>query len=135
MEFARQSHECSPTSRSSRRRCRPTRACHPALGRERFEDRTLLSTALVSINAAGTASGKSDSDFTSSPLSATEQFGVMSQSTQANVSADGTRVVFVSDATDIVASQSESPWLKRDTVYLARLHDGNGPSPLPRSRT
>ena len=41
-------------------RKRPTRAYRPALGVERFEERTLLSVSLVSVNAAGTTSSNSD---------------------------------------------------------------------------
>src|SRR5690348_3378930 len=40
---------------AARRGCRPSRTFRPSLGVERFEERTLLSIALLSVNAAGTA--------------------------------------------------------------------------------
>jgi hypothetical protein len=64
MTFARRSHGLIPmSSLSSRRGRRPSRARRPSLGPERREERMLLSTALVSVNAAETGPGDSVSDF------------------------------------------------------------------------
>ena len=63
MMFARRSHGLIPMSRSSRRGRRPSRARGPGLVVEGCEGRMLLSTALVTLDAAGTAAGNSVSDF------------------------------------------------------------------------
>ncbi len=52
-----------PLSRIAAQGRRPSRARRPALGMERCEERTLLSIALVSVNATGTAVPNGNSDF------------------------------------------------------------------------
>src|SRR4051812_28629642 len=88
-----------PLADASRRGRRPSRTFHPSLGFERFEERTLLSVALISANAAGTASGNSDSSFVD-PNSL--YLGGPSDG-KASISADGKALAFQSDATDLVA--------------------------------
>ena len=75
---------------------------------ERCEERMLLSTALVSVDAAGTAAGNSDSDFDSHVVLGAPQLGGPSQSPKSNLSADGTRLVFVSEATDLVGALDDT---------------------------
>ena len=104
MTFARRSLALFPFSMSSSRRGRrPSRARQPSLGPERCEERVLLSTALVSANAAGSAAGNGNSDF-SGVSSVGESPLAPPQSPQTNLSADGTRLVFASDTTDLVGS-------------------------------
>ena len=68
MMFARRNHGLIPiSSLSSRRGRRPSRARRPSLGPERCEERMLLSTALVSLDAQGTAAANGNSDFSSPP--------------------------------------------------------------------
>jgi hypothetical protein len=103
MNFARPSRGHSSSSAITRKNRRPTRACRPAQGLERFEERMLLSAALVSVNVAGTAAGNSTSDFIG-----TNSYNGPAQPTDSVVSADGTRVVFVSQATNLVASLNDT---------------------------
>ncbi len=108
MKFARWSAERSLMSRESRRGPRASRVCRPALGLERFEERVLLSTAIVSINATGAAAANGNSDFANT-LGEDEGVGVSGpQEPQGNLSADGTQLVFVSDATNLVSSPSDT---------------------------
>jgi hypothetical protein len=67
----------------------------------------LLSTALVSVNAAGTAAGNSTSDFNNAMYGGPPGGGP-SESQQTNLSADGTKLVFVSEATDLVGSLKDT---------------------------
>ena len=69
---------------------------------EGCEGRMLLSTTLVSLNAAGTAPGNSVSDFDTTTLGALNSASP-SQSLKANLGADGTKLVFASEATDLVS--------------------------------
>jgi dipeptidyl aminopeptidase/acylaminoacyl peptidase len=112
MMFARRSSALFSTSRMCGRGRRPSRACRPALGMERCEERTLLSVALVSVNATGTAGGDSDSGFVSTSLDDVAPFVNATQAdpgaTPVSLSADGTQLVFVSDATDLVGSTTET---------------------------
>jgi Tol biopolymer transport system component len=110
MMFARRSNAYFSTFEQDRQPRRPSRACRPALGMEQFEERTLLSIALVSVNAAGTADGNGDSDFDSTSLDADTTFGAQYQfqSNPGALSADGTMLVFASDATDLVGGANET---------------------------
>ena len=105
MRFARRSLALFPFSMSSSRRghARPSRSRRPSLGLERCEERMLLSTALVSANAAGSAAGNGNSDF-SGVSSVGDSPLAPPPSPQTNLSADGTRLVFASDTTDLVGS-------------------------------
>jgi hypothetical protein len=103
---------------SSRRGRRPSRTFHPSLGGERFEERTLLSVALVSVNAAGTASGNSDSSFFDSNSSGYR--GPTPDET--SMSADGKSVVFQSDATDLVGGVYDSN--KATDVFVRNVQTG-----------
>ncbi len=107
MTFARRSHGLIPMSRSSRRGRRPSRARGPGLVVEGCEVRMLLSTALVTLNAAGTAAGNSVSGFDTTTVG-TLNSGSPSQSLQSNLSADGTKLVFASEATDLVGGLDDT---------------------------
>jgi hypothetical protein len=108
MTFARRSHGLIPmSSLPSRRGRRPSRARRPSLGPERCEERMLLSIALVSSNAAGTGPGNSMSDFSSVTYGGPPGGGP-TDSPQANLSADGTKLVFVSEATNLVGSLKDT---------------------------
>ncbi len=108
MKFARWSDERSTISRSTRRGPRRSRACRPAVGLERCEERVLLSTTLVSASATGAAAANGNSDF-ANILGEEQGWGPAGpQSTQGNLSADGTQFVFVSDATNLVASGNDA---------------------------
>jgi hypothetical protein len=92
------------------RRLRRSRVYRPALGEggdggaERIEPRTLLSTGLVSINAAGTAAGDNGSMLgDNTPTTLAPPPG----QSAATLSADGKFLVFQSDATDLVAGLSD----------------------------
>jgi Tol biopolymer transport system component len=67
----------------------------------------LLSIALVSVNAAGTAPGNSISDFGNVTYGGPPGGGT-TESPQANLSTDGTKLVFVSEATDLVGSLKDT---------------------------
>src|SRR5262249_38859381 len=109
MMFARRSHGLFPVTRLSRRGRRPSRVCRPTLGLERCEERRLLSISLVSINAAGTASGNSVSDFSDTSLDGMPLGSPGSaQSPSGKLSADGTRLVFASEATNLVGSLDDT---------------------------
>jgi hypothetical protein len=120
----------SVTRRAGRRR-RPSRVFRPALGFERIEERTLLSLALVSVNAAGTASGNSDSSFTVNPLNGGPGIpdpaalaSPLASPAQAvgSTNADGTLMVFQSDATDLVSGVYDSN--KASDVFVRTLQTG-----------
>ena len=66
---------------------------------ERCEERTLLSVALISGNVAGAGSTTSESDFVSTSLDSEDSYYGPTQSNPGGLSADGTKLVFVSDAT------------------------------------
>src|SRR6516165_5623214 len=91
--------------RPAARRGRPSRWFRPALGAQRFEDRTMLSVGLVSVNAAGTASGNSDS-----MLPVNLNVGALGTAGEAfqEMSSDGRLMVFQSDATNLVAGVYDS---------------------------
>jgi hypothetical protein len=99
MEFTGRNHGSPLTSRLSGPARRPSRACHPTLGMERCEARTLLSVALISGNVAGAGSTTSESDFVSTSLDGEDSYYGPTQSNPGGLSADGTQLVFVSDAT------------------------------------
>src|SRR4051812_2951876 len=106
-------------ARASRRGRRPSRTFQPSsLGMERFEERTLLSVALVSVNAAGTASGNSDSSFVD-PYALDLGSPTAGKS---SISADGKSLVFQSDATDLVDGVYDSN--KATDVYVRDLQTG-----------
>jgi Tol biopolymer transport system component len=139
MKFARWNLGLFPVSRFSGQGRRPSRALRPSLGMERCEERTLLSIALVSVNAAGTASANSDSDFVSTSLDNSLSFNSPNPFL-ASLSADGTKLVFVSDATDLVGSltdtnQSSNVFVRNTTTGVTSLvsatpngQPGNGDS-------
>jgi hypothetical protein len=118
------SSDPASVSRRAGRRRRPSRVFRPALGFERVEERTLLSLALVSANAAGTASGNSDSTLGGNPLQAIP--GIPTQPLAGNpsqaVSADGRLMVFQSDATDLVPGLYDSN--KTADVFVRNLQTG-----------
>src|SRR5262249_21577837 len=107
MKFGRRSPRLFPMGTVPRRGRRPSRVCRPTLGPGRCEERLLLSTALVSVNAAGTASGNSASDVSGASFASLPVDGP-SPSVQGNLSADGTRLVFASEATDLVGSLDDT---------------------------
>jgi len=78
------------------------------LGLERCEERTLLSIALVSVNAAGTANANGDSNFVFTSLDGNIPGSATTESNPGSLSADGTKLVFVSDATDLVGSLTDT---------------------------
>ena len=105
----------SGESQESRHARRPSRARRPTLGLERFEERTLLSIALVSVNATGTAVPNGNSDFNGTTLDENnDAYSPPTQASPGNLSADGTKLVFVSDMNDLsdvnnpVGSQMDS---------------------------
>jgi Tol biopolymer transport system component len=111
MTFARRSRGLYTASSLARRGQRPSRVCRPILGLECFEPRTLLSIALVSVDAAGTASGNAASDFQTTQadeLVGDGYISPISQATLNNLSADGTKLVFASDATNLVAGLNDT---------------------------
>jgi hypothetical protein len=108
MKFARRNLGLFAPLRSSVQVRRPRRALRPALGMERFEERTLLSIALVSVNATGTSSANSDSDFSATSLDSSTNNASWLQSKPVNLSSDGTKLVFVSDGPDLGGSVSEA---------------------------
>jgi hypothetical protein len=85
-----------------RRSRRPSRAYRPRLGggAERVEERTLLSAALVSVNAGGTGSGDASSLLGDQAVSAA--LSTPGQRSPA-LSSDGSLMVFQSSASDLVA--------------------------------
>src|SRR5438067_13937438 len=91
-------------SAAARRRQRPSRTFRPSRGVERFEERTLLSVALVSVNAAGTGGGDGSSLLGVGAPAASPAPG---QATPA-LSADGKLMVFQSDATDLVTGVNDT---------------------------
>ena len=97
---------------------RPSRSYRPSLGVERFEERVLLSVALVSVNPAGTSSGNSGSTF-GDPFSFD---GGRNTPGQATVSADGQWVTFQSDATDLVGGVNDTN--KAPDVFVRNLKTG-----------
>ncbi len=106
MKFARRNLGLFATSRLSGQGPRRSRALRPALGMERCEERTLLSIALIGANATGTASVNSDSDFNTTNPDDFSSHATWAQSNQDNLSSDGTKLVFVSDGSDLVGSAS-----------------------------
>ncbi len=100
MKFRRRNHGLFSTVRLSGTDRRPSRASRPTLGMERCEERTLLSIALISSNVAGPGSTTSESDFVSTSLDGEDStYYGPTQSDPSRLSADGTKLVFVSDAT------------------------------------
>jgi Tol biopolymer transport system component len=86
---------------------RPSRAYRPRLGggAERVEERTLLSAALVSVNAAGTGSGDASSLLGEQASGVTP--GAPGQTSPA-LSSDGSLLVFQSSASDLVPGLSDT---------------------------
>src|SRR4051812_9773915 len=91
-------------SAGARSKRRTSRRYHPSLGVERFEERTLLSLALVSANAAGTNGGNSGS-MLGDPN--TSSYGNPGPSTS-SLSSNGSVLVFQSDATDLISGVYDS---------------------------
>ncbi len=107
MKFARRSRGLIPISTSPRRGRRPARALGRGLGVEACEGRALLSISLVSLDAAGTAAGNEVSGF-SSPDTGDPMLNGPTGSARGNLSADGSKLVFASDATDLVPGQVDT---------------------------
>jgi roadblock/LC7 domain-containing protein len=136
MKFARRNLGLFLTSELSGRAPRRSRALRPTLGMECCEERTLLSIALVSVNAAGTASANSDSDFVSTTLDQQVAYDGTTQSNPGSLSADGTKLVFVSDGSDLVGSvndpnQASNVFVRNTTTGVTSLVSatpGNGDS-------
>lgn len=104
--------------RGGQDRRRPRRAWRPGVGMgvERFEERALLSVALVSVSAGGQVGG----DGSSSLAPPTPGPGGAPSSAQA-VSADGHRVVFESVANDLAGVQGASG---QPEIYVRDLAGG-----------
>src|SRR5262249_52141445 len=92
-------------SRGAVRRRLAARIFRPALRLGGSEEWPLLSVALVSVNGSGAAAGNSDSTLDVDPNLAST--GNPSQDRDAT-SADGTLMVFQSDATDLVPGVYDS---------------------------
>ena len=107
-------------SAAARRTRRPRRAYQPALGVERFEERTLLSVALVSVNGAGTASGDGSSLFGDPGAGGASSLPPGQAS--ATLSSNGSLMVFQSDATDLVAGLSDAN--QATDVFVRNLTTG-----------
>jgi Tol biopolymer transport system component len=138
MKFSPGTPGPSTVSRPARPARRPSRAWRPGLDLERFEQRTLLSVALVSVNSAGTGSANGASDFQSVDISSGAYAPV--PSAQTNLSGDGARLVFASEATNLVSSLNDTNRasdvflrdVKTGTASLVSVtpdgQSGNGPS-------
>ena len=68
----------------------------------------MLSVALVSVNAAGTGPGDSTSGFSTVPSEPASVSMPTSPTPQDNLSADGSKLVFVSEATDLVPGLNDT---------------------------
>jgi Tol biopolymer transport system component len=104
MKFSRGSSTPSRPTRPARRR--PSRACRPGQDLERCEQRTLLSVALVSVSSAGTGSANGASDFQNPDINSSFYSPV--PSAQTNLSGDGSRLVFASEASNLVPSLNDT---------------------------
>ena len=102
MKFERGILGLFPISRSAAQGRRPSRARRPAVGVERCEERTLLSIALVSVNATGTAVPDGNSDFNATTVNEQDEYYPSTQSITGNLSTDGTKLVFVTDVNNLV---------------------------------
>jgi hypothetical protein len=104
---------------AGRRARRGSRAFRPVLGFERVEERTMLSVTLISLNAAGTASGNDASAFSDS--GATLPSSTPGQAAP-TLSADGSLMVFQSDATNLVAGVNDTNGMT--DVFVRNLQTG-----------
>ena len=98
----------------------------------------MLSVALVSVNSAGTGSANSGSDFQNADISSSSYSPV--PSAQTNLSSDGSRLVFASEASNLVPSLNDTNLasdvflrdMKAGTTSLVSVtpggQPGNGPS-------
>jgi Tol biopolymer transport system component len=89
------------------------------LGFERVEERLLLSVSLVSVNAAGTASGNDASSFNDGDGSTPSATPGQPAPT---LSADGSLMAFQSDATDLVAGVNDTNVMS--DVFVRNLQTG-----------
>ena len=138
MTFPRRGPRLWLISRATRQGRRCSRACRPSLSWERCDDRLLLSISLVSVDSTGTASGNAGSDFQNPDGSLPDY--APSQSIQANLSADGTELVFASEASNLVPSsgdtnQASNVFVRNTQTGVTSLvsvtpqgDSGNGPS-------
>ncbi len=108
MKFARRNLGLFATSRLSGQGPRRSRALRPTLGMERCEERTLLSIALVSVNPTGTAAPNGNSDFVATAVDSQDFDPSPSQSNPGSLSADGTKLVFVSDVNNLAGNPDGS---------------------------
>lgn len=106
MKFSPGTHGASTVTRPTRPAGRPSRARRPSLDVERCEQRILLSVALVSVNSAGTGSANSGSDFQYANINSAANSPV--PSAQTNLSSDGSRLVFDSEASNLVPSLKDT---------------------------
>jgi Tol biopolymer transport system component len=106
MKFSPGTPGSSTVSRPTRPAGRPSRARRPSLDLERYEPRIMLSVALVSVNFAGTGSANGGSDFQNADTTSSVNSPV--PSAQTNLSGDGSRLVFASEATNLVPSLNDS---------------------------
>ncbi len=138
MKFSSGTTGSSTVSRSARPAGRPSRARRPSLDLERCEPRIMLSISLVSVNSAGTGSANGGSDFQNPDPSSSSYSPVPSAWT--NLSGDGSRLVFASEASNLVPSLNDTNLasdvflrdMKTGTTSLVSVtpggQPGNGPS-------
>jgi Calx-beta domain/WD40-like Beta Propeller Repeat len=138
MKFPRRGPRQLANSEATGHRRRPVRAYRPSLGLDRCEDRMMLSVSLVSVDSAGTGSGNGSSDFQTAGINTPGYGGA--QADGANLSADGTELVFASDASNLVASvndtnQASNVFVRNTQTGVTSLvsvtpdgDSGNGPS-------
>jgi hypothetical protein len=109
MKFAQRNLGLFATSSLAGRGPRRSRALRPTLGMERCEERTLLSIALVSVNPTGTAAPNANSDFVATTVDSPDPYdNSPSQSNPGSLSADGTKLVFVSDVNNLAGNPDGS---------------------------
>ena len=100
MMFAHRNLGLFLTSNHATQSRRPSRARRPLLGVEHCEQRALLSVALIGSSVAGTVNANDGTDFAATTLDAqiSYSFGA-NQSNPESLTADGTKLVYVSDVT------------------------------------
>jgi Calx-beta domain/WD40-like Beta Propeller Repeat len=111
MKFARRTLARFSTLKHDRQESRPSRALRPTLRLERCEERTLLSVTLVGSSVAGIVNANDGTDFVTTSGNSGEFYFPATQSGPDALSADGTKLVFVSDVTGVtnsVANTSEA---------------------------
>jgi hypothetical protein len=121
MKFARRGGNLPILSRLPRQLSRPSRACRPVVGLERFEERTLLSASIASINPAGSAADLNDTDF--SQYGQLAPVGSLAATFQDNLSADGKSLVFVSGPSG-PSGDPNNPAGAPSNVYLLNTATG-----------